>query len=240
LPNAGQEQCGHYDLKRSLLGVGVNRVTTSDNFGQQRRYWDGFNISASGRLPHGATLGGGVDFGRQVDDHCFTVDIPNQPAGLTGAQLAGGPFCRIVTSWANLLDFRLRGSAPLPYDMSAGFVYRNTPGAEINANLTLARGSTAIRFKNGRPSSDLSTTTKTIPLYAPNSIYGDRFHQLDLALNKRWDLGWSRLTTSLDLYNALNQSSVQQVVSAFGTARWQAPTQFLSARLLRVTGSLSF
>ncbi len=115
----------------------MNRVTTSDDFGKQQRYWDGFNISANGRLPRGATVGGGVDFGRQVDDHCYTVDIPNQPAGLTGAQLAGGPFCKIVTSWANLLDFRLRGSAPLPFDMSAGFVYRNTPGAEVNANLTL-------------------------------------------------------------------------------------------------------
>ena len=50
----------------------------------------------------------------------------------------------------------------------------------------------------------------------------------------------TRLTTSLDLYNALNGSSVQQVVSAFGTARWTAPTQFLSARLLRITASLTF
>jgi hypothetical protein len=248
LPNAGVEQCGHYDIKRSLLGRGVNRVTLANNFGTQQRYWDGFNISANGRLPHGATLGGGVDFGRQVDDHCLTVDVPNQPAGLTGAALAGGPFCKIVTSWANLLDFRLRGSAPLPLDMSAGFVYRNTPGAEINANLTVARGSSVIRFVNGRPASDLSTTTKTIPLYAPNSQYGDRFHQLDLSLNKRWDVGGLRFATSLDLYNALNSSSVQQVVGTWGTAaasylpsaRWQAPTQFLSARLLRFTGSFEF
>ena len=257
LPNAGQEQCGYYDIKRSLFGVGVNRVTTSDNFGTQQRYWDGFNISASGRLPRGATMGGGVDFGRQVDDHCFTVDIPNQPAGLTGAPLparagplpgGGGPFCRIVTSWGDLLDFRLRGSTPLPFAMSAGFVYRNTPGAEINGNLTLTRGSSAIRFTNGRPSSDLSTASKIVPLFAPNSIYGDRFHQLDLSLNRRWDLGFTRLTTSVDLYNALNASSIQDVVTAWGTAqpnvigspRWLAPTQFLSARLLRITGSLSF
>ena len=242
LPNAGQEQCGHYDVKRALAGTGVNRVTTSDAYGKQQRYWDGFNISANGRLPRGATVGGGVDFGRQVDDHCFTVDVPNQPAGLSGAQLAGGPFCKIVTSWANLLDFRLRGSAPLPYDMSAGFVYRNTPGAEINANLSVSRGSPLIRFTNGRPSSDLSTATKTIPLYTPNSLYGERFHQLDLALNKRWNLGVTRLTTSLDLYNALNSSSVQQVVSAYSLTanRWRTPTQFLSARLLRVTASLTF
>ena len=240
LPNAGQEQCGHYDVKRALAGTGVNRVTTSDAYGTQQRYWDGFNISANGRLPRGATLGGGVDFGRQVDDHCFTVDIPNQPAGLTGAALAGGPFCKITTTWGDLLDFRLRGSAQLPFEMTAGFVYRNTPGAVVNANLTLPRGSSAIRFKNGRPSADLSTATKTIPLYAPNLIYGDRFNQLDLALNKRWDLGVTRLTTSLDLYNALNSSSVQEVVNAYGTARWTAPTQFLSARLLRITASLMF
>jgi hypothetical protein len=241
LPNSGGELCGLYDIDPSLFGRGTQRVTDSRAFGKQQRYWNGFNIAANGRLPRGATLGGGVDFGRQVDDHCYTVDIPNQPAGLTGAALAGGPFCKIVTSWGNLLDFRLRGSVPLPFGLSTGFVYRNTPGAEVNANLTVARGSSVIRFVDpARTAASLTTATRIVPLYAPNSIYGDRFSQLDVALNKRWDIGFARLTTSLDLYNALNSSSVQAVVNAFGTARWQAPTQFLSARLMRITGTLAF
>jgi carboxypeptidase family protein len=238
LPNAGQQLCGFYDIEPALLGRGAAFVTTSDKFGKQQRYWDGFQVGANGRLPHGVTMGGGVDFGRQVDDHCFTVDIPNQPAGIAGTQLAGGPFCRQVTEWANLLDFRLRGSVPLPYGLSAGLVYRNTPGAEINANLTVARNQ--VRFVDPARTAPLTTATRVVPLYAPNSVYGDRFAQLDVALNKTFDVGVARLVARLDLYNALNSSSIQAVVAAYTATGWQRPTQFIPARLIRVTGTLQF
>ena len=104
----GQNLCGFYDIKPQFFGQGQLRVTNSAEFGKQQRYWDGFTFNASGRLPKGIRVGGGLDIGRNVDDHCYTVDIPNQPAGLTGAQLAGGPNCRIVTAWSDQLDFRLR------------------------------------------------------------------------------------------------------------------------------------
>lgn len=237
LPNAGGQLCGFYDIKPALFGRGAAFVTTNDKFGKQQRYWDGFNIGVNGRLPRGMTMGAGLDVGRQVDDHCFTVDIPNQPAGITGIQLDGGPFCRIITSWADQTDFRLRGSVPLPLGLSAGFVFRNTPGAEINANLTVARSQ--VRFVDPTRTAPLTTTTRTVPLYVPKSLFGDRFSQLDVALNKTFDLGVARLVGRLDLYNALNSSSIQEVVSAYG-ARWQTPTQFIPARLMRVTGTLQF
>ena len=56
-----------------------------------QRYWDGVWVSANGRLPRNIAIGGGVDIGRQVDDHCFTVDVPNQPLDVNGT---GG-----VTTW---------------------------------------------------------------------------------------------------------------------------------------------
>ncbi|MGH9383344.1 MAG: carboxypeptidase regulatory-like domain-containing protein [Vicinamibacterales bacterium] len=231
----GNEICGYYDVNPAFFGQGTLRVTDSRSFGKQERYWDGFTLNATGRLPKGVNVGGGLDVGRQVDDHCYTADIPNQPAGITGAQLAGGPFCRIVTDWANLLDFRIRGSIPLPAGFNTSFIYRNTPGAQIDANLAVT--SAQVRFKN--PARTALNTAATIPLYAPNSVYGDRFSQLDLALNKSFRTNWGRLVTSLDLYNVLNSSSIQGVVSTFG-ARWRRPTTFLDARLLRVTGNISF
>ena len=93
LPNAGQQQCGFYDVKPAFFGQGTLRVTNAKEFvGKNgntqlpQRYWDGFWISVDGRLPRNITVGGGLDIGRQVDDHCFTVDVPNQPIDITGTR----------------------------------------------------------------------------------------------------------------------------------------------------------
>ena len=239
----GNELCGYYDINPAFFGRGTIRVTDSDEFGVQERYWDGVTLSANGRLPRGITVGGGIDTGRQVDNHCFTVDIPNQPLSLTGAQQAGGltgvnsnPSCKIVTAWGDTLDFRVRGSIPLAAGFNTSFIYRNTPGAAVNA--TLAVTSANVRFKN--PTRTALTAAQTITLYTPLSEFGDRFNQLDIAVNKTFNIGWGRLTTSLDLYNALNSSSIQSVIAAYSVARWQRPVTFLDARLIRVTGNISF
>ena len=233
----GNEICGFYDIKPQFFGQGQLRVTNSAEFGKQQRYWDGFTFNASGRLPKGIRVGGGLDMGRNVDDHCYTVDIPNQPAGLPGPNLPGGPNCRIVTSWSDQLDFRLRGSIPLKGGFSTSFIYRNTRGAVIDANLAVPRAQ--VRFVSPTRTQPHTAASVTVPLYTPNSVFGDRFNQLDVAINKTIDAGWARLIGSLDIYNALNSSSIQNVITAYGTA-WQRPSSFLQARLLRFTGTLSF
>ena len=234
LPNAGQQQCGYYDVKPQLFGQGTLRVTNAKEFGSPKRYWDGFWVGANGRLPKGIQIGGGLDIGRQVDDHCFTVDVPNQPNDIANANV-GGPFCRVETSWLDLLDIRLRGSAPIKGGFNASFIFRNTPGAEQSALLTVT--SAQVRFTN--PARTALTTAKTVNLYAPNAVYGERFSQLDVALSKSFDLGWGRLRAALDVYNVLNSNSVQSVVTAYST-RWLRPVTFLDARLARVTASINF
>ena len=245
LPNAGQQQCGYYDVKQALFGQGQTRVTNAKEFGKQQRYWDGFWLGMNGRLPKNITVGGGLDIGRQVDDHCLTVDRPNQPNNITGAPLRGGslapaanatsPFCRVVTDWENLFDVRLRASVPLPWDFNASFIYRNTPGAPQDA--TLAVTSAAVQFKD--PTRTALTTAQTVTLYAPNSVYGDRFSQLDMAVSKSFNTGVGRLRAALDVYNALNSNSVQSVITAYST-RWLRPSGFLNGRLARLTASINF
>ena len=242
LPTSGQQLCGYYDVKPALFGLGTLRVTNSKEFGTQKRYWDGIVLGANGRLPRGITVGGGLDTGRQVDDHCYTVDIPNQPNDINNANFGGGPFCHIETSWMNNLDFRLRGSVPLKAGFNASFIFRNTPGAVQNATLTVT--SAQVKFKD--PTRTTLTAAKTISLYAPNSVFGDRFTQLDVALNKTFNIAWGRLRTALDIYNVLNSSSVQSVRTAYTSTNaspataWLRPTGFLDARLARVTASIQF
>ncbi len=170
-----------------------------------------------------------------MDDHCYTVDIPNQPAGISGSQLSGGPFCRIVTSWAHLADFRLRGSVPIRGGFTGSLIYRNTPGAEESANLTVT--SAQVRFID--PSRTALTSAQSVPLYAPNSVYGARFQQLDVAVNKTFNVGWGRLRTAFDVYNLLNSNSVETVNATYGSS-WLKPTSFLDARLARITATIEF
>ena len=244
LPTSGQQLCGFYDVQPSLFGQGTLRVSNSKDFGKQQRYWDGFTFAANGRLPRSITLGGGLDFGRQVDDHCFTVDVPNQPSSIDNVPFNGGPaasagalspFCRVETSWMNLLDFRLRGSIPLKGGLNASFIYRSLPGPEQSAVLTVT--SADVQFKN--PARTTLTSAKALNLYAPNSVFGDRFSQLDVAVRKSFNIGWGKFQTALDVYNVLNSNSIQTLITAYGS-RWLRPGGFLDARVARITTSVQF
>jgi hypothetical protein len=248
LPSSGQEQCGFYDVKPSLFSQRQLFVTTYKNIPDAKfaRYWDGVTISASGRLPHGINLGGGLDVGKNVDDHCFTVDAPNQPNDITNVN-TGGPFCRIVTGWMDNLDFRGRASVPLKYGITASAIYRNTRGADQSATLTVSTADIAtgrLRFKN--PGRTTLNAARSVNLFAPNSFYGPRFQQWDLSVNKAFSLGWGRLRTALDLYNAFNANSVQNIQNAYTVGaiatvnQWLRPTQFIDPRLVRITASIEF
>jgi hypothetical protein len=263
LPNAGQQQCGYYDLKPGLLGLGTLRVTNAKEFADKNgntrlpyRRWDGFWISADGRLPYNIRVGGGIDLGKNVDDHCFTVDMPNQPYDITGTGGAttwngynsqGEGSCHVVTSWMDNLDFRLNGSIPIKGGFTGSFIFRNTRGAALNA--TWAVTAANVTFKEpareaikGTTAGALSSGSVSVNLITPNSLYGDRFNQLDLSLSKSVGIGWGRLRLAFDLYNALNSNSVQNVTTAYSPTgnRWQRPTTFLDPRLARVTAALQF
>lgn len=261
LGTSGQQRCGFYDVKPALFGQGTLRVTNAKEFadkngntGLPKRYWDGVWVSLDGRIFGDVRIGGGVDTGRQVANGCFTVDAPNTPVDITGTGgglnfngnlLNGAGSCNVVTSWANNTDFRFNGSVPIKGGFNASFIYRNTRGAAQNA--TLVVGSTAasnpynVTFKNGRAANTLTATAAgtTLNLITPNSLFGPRFNQLDLAVNKTLDAGWGKIRLAFDVYNALNSNSIQNVITAYGS-RWTRPATFLDPRLARVTASIAF
>ena len=77
--------------------------------------------------------------------------------------------------------------------------------------------SSQVTFVNpGRTTLNAPTT---VVLFTPNALFGPRFNQLDVALNKTWHLNWARVRTAIDVYNALNSNSVQNVNTAYNLAR---------------------
>jgi hypothetical protein len=136
------------------------------------------------------------------------------------------------------MDIRFNGSVPLKGGFNFSFIWRNTRGAAQNA--TLALNAANVQFKNGRASSTFTAPGTVVNLITPNSMFGPRFNQLDLAISKSVNMaGWGRLRLAFDLYNALNSNSIQNVVTAYGN-RWLRPTTFLDPRLARVTAALQF
>jgi hypothetical protein len=263
LEGAGTQRCGFYDIQPQLLGVGTLNVINAKAFVGKNgnttlpyRKWDGVWINMDGRLPRNIRMSGGIDLGKNVDDHCFTVDIPNQPNDITGTGGAttwngynstGQGACHVVTSWMNNLDFRLNGSVPIKGGFTGSFIFRNTRGAAQNAVWTVTAAN--ITFKPNPTTgvvraSNTLTAPKALNLITPNSLYGDRFNQLDLSINKSLNIGWGRLRLAFDLYNALNSNSIQNVTTAYSAVasanRWTRPTTFLDPRLARVTAAIQF
>jgi hypothetical protein len=267
LATSGQQLCGFYDFKPQYFGQYNLNVTNAKtllgvngNTRLPQRYWDGLWVSVDGRLWHGARAGGGIDIGRNVDDHCFTVDIPNQPYDITATSSifgqtyawnlinpSGSSNCRVVTSWANNLDVRLNGSVPIKGGFVASGIWRNTHGATENAVMTVTGAN--ITFKPDPATgtvraSNTLTAPQVLNLITPNSLFGPRFNQVDLSINKTVPMGWGRLRLAFDLYNAFNSNSIQNVTTTYTTTansnRWLRPTTFLDPRLARVTASISF
>lgn len=129
---------------------------------------------------------------------------------------------------------------PIKGGFNASAIFRNTVGADVNATLQVSTADIAtgvVKFVN--PARTSLSQAQAVNLYAPQSVFGNRFTQLDLSVNKSFNMGWGRLRTAFDVYNATNSNSIQSVITAY-SARFLRPATFPDARLARVTASIAF
>ena len=154
LPGGGGYQvCGLADITPAKFGQVNSVITQSDNYGKMQRVNDFFNATINARLARGAQVGGGVDFGRSVNDACFNVDSPGAVAtSLPGNLAAGGagllsiptPFtattingqkiCRIVTPFTGQMQFKAFFTYPFPRDIILSAIWQNISGPTITAS----------------------------------------------------------------------------------------------------------
>jgi hypothetical protein len=106
---------------------------------------------------------------------------------------------------------------------------QSLPGPEITAQYVATSAEVARSL--GRPLSG-NTPNVTVNLVRPRSMYADRINQLDLRISKILRFGRNRTTAGIDIYNALNSSSVLALNNAF--ASWQQPQSILPARFVKL------
>ena len=222
LPGGGGQQiCGLFDLNPTKVGQTNSVVRSASAYGNQFQHWNGFDFSVNARLQHGVLLQGGLSSGSTLTDNCDVVTKVNNPSTR---------FCHVVTPF--LTQVKLLGSYTLPWDVQISGTYQSIPGPQITANAVFT--SAQVQQSLGRPLS--SSSTVTVNLIAPGTLYGERMNQVDFRLSKVVKIGrTTRVKGMFDLYNALNENAVVALSSTYGTngAAWQVPQRILAARLVK-------
>ena len=169
---------------------------------------------------------GGTNTGRTLIDQCFVVDSPQALLNCRNAP----PF---------QTQIKVLGVYPLPwYGIQTSATYQSIPGPQITASRTYTNAE--VRGSLGRDLSSGVNGTVVVPLIAPGTMYGDRMNQLDFRVSKIFRLpGNRRIQANLDLFNALNASSVLAQNNTYGSS-WLRPTNVIQGRLVKFGGQFDF
>src|SRR5262249_55485900 len=241
-----------YNVSRAAISRVNNVVSTDDS---QREWYNGFEGSFNARLPHGATLFGGLTSERMMWTLCNEQSNPNSLL-YCDSRNSGIPF---------VTQFKLSGNYPLPYGVMISASFQSLPGYLLGCNISTCNIPSATSLPNlttppGQGTVwQISPTTRylancpgpctpgalvipnmtaallNVPLVAPGTEYADRINQLDLSFSKSVKVGITRVQPQIDFFNILNRSSVLSVRTMnYLTGSYLQPQSVLQGRILRL------
>ena len=230
-PRGNGETLPVYNLQRPFLGLVNELDTTSPN---NKRTYNGFDLTLNGRGCGGATLGGGVNVGHTVSVICDVAD-PNALRFCDQTQFS----IPLATT------IKVNGSYPLPHGLRVSGVFQsadgfgptaptNTPPANPDSHDKLTNF-----IVNRTIVPALTQTQVNVLLDAPGQRYMPRVTQLDLSVAKSVPVGAVVLTPQVDVFNALNANAVLTEVTTYGAALGN-PVTILSPRLIRLQVKVRF
>jgi hypothetical protein len=242
LPNGGGYLIpGIYNITQAGFQRGAENVQTgAKDYGDYKRYWDGFDITAQARLRNGLTLQGGTSSGRLVEDICdVRSQVPELSAGAGGALASPtNPYCRqaepLLTTFKGLFSYLIP-----KIDVQFAGTFSSRPGVSLTANQVYSSAQVANpAFSTlGRPLAAVSTVT--VNLIEPNTQFGDRIDQLDFRIGKILRFGRTRTALNVDIVNALNSNDNLGYSTTFSPT-WPTPTSVIAARLFRLSAQVDF
>jgi hypothetical protein len=236
LPGGGGNQiCGLYDLNPAKFGAVNNYVTFADKYGEQTDTFSGIDLAISARLRHRIYITGGVASGSMTGNNlpnvqagtlnstsrCFVVDSPQQLY-----------FCDQPIPWQT--QYKALATVGLPMKFDASMTFQSNPGPSIVARQNVT--SDQVRASLGR---GLSSGVAAVDLIRPGTVIGERMHQLDFQLSRRFTFGGFRFKPQFNVYNLLNDNAPLLYNTTFGPS-WRVPTYVLPARLVKFGGEISF
>ncbi len=120
-------------------------------------------------------------------------------------------------------------------------LFQLSPGPQIIA--TWNAPNSVIAPALGRNLAAGATSTKSIELIEPGTLFGENHTQLDLRMSRRFTVGRFRIRGDAALYNVFNTDWVSSVNTTFSTAASNAfmrPTGVLQGRLFKIGLQLEY
>jgi hypothetical protein len=215
-----------YDLKPAKFGMPAAILYTNTNrYGKQIDHWNGVDVTINAQLA-GVLLRGGASTGRTSRDNCDVVAKLDNPSRR---------FCH--SNFPFRTEVKLSGSYTVPrVDVLLAAVFQSIPDRSgIAANYNVPNALVAPSL--GRNLSG-NAANVTVNLVEPGTILRERRNQVDLRFAKIVRIGSARSTLSMDIFNALNTSTVLGENANF--AVWRRPTEILLARFVRFSAQIDF
>jgi hypothetical protein len=157
---------------------------------------------------------------------------------------------------------KLAGTYPLPWDMSVSASFQSLAGRPLGLTTTTGNkisgpgygdvgspvGTNWLLTRATRYPADcpapcpagalvvptLTSASVTVPLVAPGTEFLPRFNQLDVSFAKSFQVGMFRVTGQMDIFNALNASTVTAYRSTnYATTSYVQPSSVLQGRFFR-------
>jgi hypothetical protein len=257
LPDGGGYSLNYYNVIPTQFGRTQNNYTLSDKFGKEYEHWSGFDISVNGRLANGLRFQAGTGTGRTVADNCEIIaQLPEMLSwGATNAAAVAATgtqpqlakeFCHLDEPWMTAFKGLVFYTIPKA-DVQVAATFRSVPGVTntngagaggvqpsgLAANFVATNAYLGANSNLGRALSGNAANTQ-LQIVNPNTLYLDRDQQLDFRVGKVFRFSGTRTTVNLDIYNALNRSTVLTANQTFGAA-WLAPTAITNPRLFKVS-----
>ena len=241
LPGGGGYQvCNNYDVNPNKFGQTDFLVVRDDGTYNLTERFQGMDFSANWRFGQGGLLNGGVSFGQTKYDNCTVPDVPG--AAWSGVQLANqqnasqSTYCAFEWPWRGQTQAKAQFAYPLPGDFKFAVTYQNNPG--IARDATNPYTSAQIAPSLGRQlSGGLSTAVVTI--VQPNTLYENRWTQVDVRLSRVFKFKQVRLEPRFDVYNLTNASAVNGALGGYGPI-WLYPYAIMTARLAKFGVQVDF
>jgi hypothetical protein len=197
-----------------------------------RRWNHDFELGFNARLPHGASLFGGMATDRTISVQCDATDNPNRLI-----------YCDQRQSdipWNT--QFKVAGTVPLPWGLQAGasfttykYIYPGGIVWQITRTTRYPADCLGPCTPTGLVNPNQTVSQFNVPLGSPGTVFSDRIKQLDVTVGKWVTVGKVRFQPEFSLFNAFNNRAAYTVRSMnYLTSSFMQPSLVLQPRLARL------
>lgn len=216
LPNSGETIQGFVNLKPASFGrPSQNFVTFSDKYAEQTEHYNGIDVNLNARLA-AVTLSGGFSTGQVSTNVCdlwaARPDLQIASAGATAGTMTALDHCDVNPG----LTTQIKGFASYTIpgiNVQTSAAVQNAPGVNRIVIYSATNADVATSLER------TLTGGSTVPvhIFEPGEYLQPRLNQIDVRFAKLFQLRTMRVTPSIDIYNLLNDNTVQLEHTGYGS-----------------------